>query len=200
MTLNDIRSCIHEIIGGETGPIAGIKALLEKQERALERIESGGHMDRVSSNQLVNFQSITSNIIGEPHQWPDDNRMHKVPYGFLFPSFSVGTMWNLWFYGNENAKICPYKYISPSVDLVSDHCKSNFSRCKRVMARLVKIAIDGEKIVKQRNINASNGQEVYEYSYPILLDQLYSRCPNRVSAININTIGNRLSKLHNALT
>ena len=61
------------------------------------------------------------------------------------------------------------------------------------MGRLVKIAIEGDKIRSGIDINYDNAQDVYEYAYPILIDNIYGTYPNRHSMININTIGNRLN-------
>lgn len=121
--------------------------------------------------------------------------LHRVPHGFTFPSFAVGTMWNLWFYGNGVEKICAYRLIDPKVDLVTKKCKVNHSRCRTVFTRMIQIAAENNIIARSQDLNKANDQRVYEIAFNKLLDEIYgARMPSRPDSLNINTIGNRIYK------
>ena len=119
-----------------------------------------------------------------------------VPLGFIWPSYNATAMWNLWFLGDANKRICPFRSISPKVDLVSQKCRTNRSRTSKVVSHMVEIAIAGSIISNIRDITTSNVAAVFEYSsYAKLLAELYasSRCiPTRPQDININTLANRM--------
>ena len=88
--------------------------------------------------------------------------------------------------------IGPYRFIAPSVDLVTRACRNNFSRCKKVMSKLLDIAIHDNKITRAQDITRDNEQEVYDSAYTKLLQDLYDVYPKRPATININTIANKI--------
>ena len=148
---------------------------------------------------LTNGSTYTNSFNSAPEpvlmQWPGDLRPHGVPKGFKFPSLDVKTMWGLWFFGKE--PIRPYRFIDSKYDLPRQACKVNLSRCRKIMSRLVEIAIaaDPALITNADHINSENSSRVFDYAYPILLDELYQHegCPCRLDT-NINTLGNKKMK------
>ncbi|KAF1781343.1 hypothetical protein GQ600_16283 [Phytophthora cactorum] len=55
-------------------------------------------------------------------QWGDGQLSHAVPKGWEFPAHtSVKQMWNLWFFGNKDTGIRPYKLLSKQHDIQSNH-------------------------------------------------------------------------------
>ena len=149
-------------------------------------------------NTRADGQLSTSQIVtGDIHVWPGSSQIHTVPHGFMWPSYPANTMWNLWFLGDASKRMCPFKNIKPAFDLPKTLCKSNRCRTKRIMKRLVDIAISGKLIDHERDITPGNMQSVYEYAYPILLRSLYNESPTRPEDININTLANRIPKTSN---
>ena len=129
------------------------------------------------------------------HTWPSSDRMHFVPFGFVFPSYNVHTMWRLWFFGDNSLKICAFKHISVDHDLVTAKCKTNFSRCKNVMRTLLDIAVTGQKLKTiGTRITLRNTDVVFDFAFPLLVQRIYdgSKSPDRPQDINVNTIANRL--------
>ena len=59
---------------------------------------------------------------------------------------------------------------------------------------MIKFAIDREKIRSIKDVSRSNGQEIYEYTYEKLLQEIYDTPPPRPASININTIAKRVTK------
>jgi len=139
---------------------------------------------------------------GDIHHWPGvDDKIHMVPLGFIWPSYTAATMWNLWFLGDSNKRtwICPFRSISPKVDLRTQKCRTNRSRTSKVVSHMVEIAIAGSIISNIRDITTSNLGAVFEYSYAKLLGELYASSrmtrtsiPARPQDININTLANRM--------
>jgi hypothetical protein len=59
---------------------------------------------------------------------------------------------------------------------------------------VVPVTIDREKIRSIKDVSRSNGQEIYEYAYEKLLQEIYDTPPPRPASININTIAKRVTK------
>lgn len=72
----------------------------------------------------------------------DGQICHYVPLNWEFPSrVSVKTMWNLWYHGDKEIRIRPYRYIRKQHDIRSvDRMK--YVRVKTVMEYTEKTAID----------------------------------------------------------
>ena len=190
--VTDKLSAIFEAPGGKMDQIT----------TALERISQqqsnggGGSEHQLPSNSYHHGGSSLGTYTGEIHHWTGvDDRIHMVPLGFKWPSYNAATMWNLWFLGDANNRICPFRSIPPKVDLITSKCRTNRSRTSKVVSRMVAIAIAGSKILSAREITAANIGTVYEYSYAKLLEELYNarNYPTRPQDININTLANRMT-------
>jgi hypothetical protein len=191
ITVNDIRTCIAEALNCPDGPLTSISQTLHAHGKALKNLSSnGGDHSSPTLNSSTPDGALSN---GNVHYWPGDGRMHRVPKGFKFPSYSVGTMFNLWFFGNQSIAVSAYMFIVPAVDL-SKSCGVNHSRCRQVMRKLVEISIKGKIIKSISEIKTSNAQQVFDYAYPKLLEEVYTDIPTRQGSININTIANRLYK------
>jgi len=67
-------------------------------------------IDANSNNSSSNINSDQNSV----YFWagPDGIiRAHTVPEGFQFRSFPVKTMWDLWYFGDSNAKITAYRRV-----------------------------------------------------------------------------------------
>ncbi len=87
------------------------------------------------------------------HLWRRDGFFHTVP------SYSVATMWNLCFFGNDVTKVCCFRSINPKDLVEKKQCKVNLSRCKKVMTELINIACRADMIASARSINKGNGKK-----------------------------------------
>lgn len=124
--------------------------------------------------------------------------VHMVPEGFIFPSYNCRTMWLLWWFGNSikyqqrDVRIAPYRLMRPKNDLVTHACKVNFSRCQRIMRRLVDlIRIDHPEIASEGMITKENHQLLFESAFPKLIAELYEKPKARQDEIIISTLANR---------
>lgn len=58
---------------------------------------------------------------------------------------------------------------------------------------MVDIAVSDGLITRSQDISRANSQQVFDQSYPKLIELLYNPLPPRMTDININTIANRFS-------
>jgi len=136
-------------------------------------------------------------ITGAIHIWPNsDGRLHRVPFGFKWPSYNTSTIWNLWHFGDGSRGIGPYKVISRAHDLTTTLCKTNYSRTRMVINALVAFAIRDRIITKASDINRNNSQNIFDHVMPLLIEDLYPELHERPIDLNINTLGNRMQKNH----
>jgi hypothetical protein len=181
VTKADIQRTMMEVFRGENSPLHDIM-------KALQSLKSS----ETTQTQMSTAHREELTYSAEAHLWSKDNHFHLVPDNFRFPSYNVSTMWELWFFGDTQKKICPFKFISR--DLTTSLCRTNFCRCKKVINVMIKFAIDREKIRSIKDVSRSNGQEIYEYAYEKLLQEIYDTPPPRPASININTIAKRVTK------
>ena len=152
-----------------SGPYGSIcdslKTLGDQQLRIANRFDTLGS---ATSEELP-----TLHVTGNIHTWPGDDKIHMVPSTFIWPSYSTSIMWYIWFFGNASEKICKFKNIVPKVDLAKSNCKIYQSRTKRVIDKMVLLAIAGELITKSSNITLLNSREVFDFSFAALINLLY---------------------------
>jgi hypothetical protein len=164
---------------------------LNSQIDILNRINS---MPNTGSTSIELSRAPLREAVGEYYTWPNvDGRFHKVPMGFKWPSDTVFNLWNLWFCGDFNQKIGPYKYIE-SIDLPNISCKKRRSDVNKVINKLLDIAIEGKIISCRRGITMTNCTSIFDYSFPLLVHELYGRNHVRPECLNIYTVANRMSK------
>ncbi len=111
-------------------------------------------------------------LVGTAHLWPGSAILHYVPHSFPFPYLNVNVMWNLWFLGDASKSIGPFRYINPKFDLPHGIDKTNKTRAKKAIDRMIAIAVAHGKIAHSRDIVEANLQEIYEFSYELLLEEL----------------------------
>jgi len=148
-----------------------LSALATQQATMMHQLQNGPPQTSVGNHQI----ELQRRTTGTVHYWRGvDDHVHVVPYGFRFPSYTCFVMWQLWFFGNAAENICPYKSVNRKFDLTTGICKTNQSRTKGIMNKLVKIAINGGKIQRSSDITQDNHSEVFDYAYPLLLNALYA--------------------------
>ena len=135
MTPNDIKQCIVEILNSSTGPMATIASSIAIQGAILQRIEERGCGPVLQTPTVVQPSTIEGVPTYKAFRWNSDDGQveHTVPEGFEYPSYTVGIMFNLWFFGDLPRFLRPFKEI-PGVDLPTKLCKTNYSRCKKVIS------------------------------------------------------------------
>jgi hypothetical protein len=139
-----------------------------------------------------------------------DGKFHLVEKQFIFPSYNLDIMWNLWFNGDLSKNIPPLRRLEHfkgdlnctinNVDYTKKNL-TNFSRTKTVINIMLEIAKSNEMVLLlDANDNADNNslKNIYQYSYPLLLLRLYkNKIPKRQNDINIYTLYNKISKSGN---
>jgi hypothetical protein len=115
----------HECaLGGERGRGRKYQFLLEQ---TIQRLIS--KLTIVPANVQVPFpiQPIDCNL----YVW--DNRLHKLPKDFYFPSCEFAIGWQLWWKGNAVEKYLPYRSIA-TIDLSTKQKQKTFSDWKCLMS------------------------------------------------------------------
>ena len=56
---------------------------------------------------------------------------------------------------------------------MAQSCKVRYSRAKKLIGRMVKIAVDGGVIQRQADILLDNNSEVFDYAYTELIKIIY---------------------------
>ncbi len=191
----EIRELFAEMFSTHCQTITqSLATITEQQSLIMNRIENGV----TTAQRGVGMNEVHLNphrtAVGMVYNWPGvDDLLHTVPVGYKFPSYTCYTMWNLWFFGNAAENICAHKSISRKFDLNTKICKSNQSRTKLIMNKLVSIAVSDGKIARASDITVQNSSELFNYAYPKLVSQLYTSPPTRPEDININTLANRIN-------
>ncbi len=106
VTKEDMRRMMHEIMNEEGSAYATINSKLQticdQQNQMLGQLTEKSVVTPVTR---TNSPAIMRT--GQYYIWRSDigdlsGRMHYVPEGFVFPSYSTQTMWNLWFLVMQN--------------------------------------------------------------------------------------------------
>ena len=187
VTRGDIHACINEAFAESGGHFEN---LCKRVDIVVRSVESRQNELPRSTSESVTCVSNSASV----YAWGE--RFHMVPEGFIFPSYSVGTMWNLWHFGDDAHGVGAYKNIQPSHDLRNGNSRVKFSKCKAVMNRLLDLAMDSG-VMCTRKVTKDTEQDVFNHAYVALLRLLYKHYPSRPASININTIANRLAILKN---
>lgn len=151
-----------------------------------------------SSTMMTNdvTQQDTIQIGRRPHLWPGDERLHRVPHNFRWPSDTAFAIWELWFFGNNSLGIGPYRLIE-NCDLPRKVCRTNKNKCAKLMSILFDIAKESsDEVTRKEHINKENSAELFDISYRSILQELYGSYPLRASEINVYTIANKWYKMH----
>lgn len=192
ITIESMRRLILDELVTNDGPLSQIRNSIDQMRTEMHR---NGSQNRETTTTVIN--PIDNNAHSNLHVWPvGDGRLHRVPYGFRWPSYNTSTIWNLWFFGDLNRSIGPYKSISREHDLTRGLCKVNYSRTKSVMKALTEFAIRDGRIRSVADVNQLNHQDVFDNAMPLLMQQLYPEPHERPIDLNINTLYNRMQRNH----
>jgi hypothetical protein len=192
VTLESIQSLIMSILTSENSPLQMMRSEIRTiSERIGTPRDNEQHGDATRER-----DSTVRSQTGYTHRWQTDpEKIHMVPEGFRWPDGkNTRTMWDLWLFGNGIDKIVPYRRIEPKHELVTDDCRTRFSRTKGVMKKLISILITDSKISRLQDINESNSQSMFEYSFGKIVLQMYGE-ENRHGDLVIDTIYTRLRRM-----
>ena len=93
ITPDSVRRIIHDMLVSDGGPLARIQnSILQlSQQVTLNRGPS------IQTPMTTVIHPINHDSSATLHAWPtNDGRLHRVPYGFKWPSYNTSTIWNLW--------------------------------------------------------------------------------------------------------
>ncbi|KAF1782451.1 hypothetical protein GQ600_15013 [Phytophthora cactorum] len=106
-------------------------------------------------------------------QWGDGQLGHAVTKGWEFPAHtSVKQMWNLWFFGNKDTGIRPYKLLSKQHDIQPNH-QMRHSRVQKATQHIVDI-VHGAGVLPEGVTNISSmqlaaGDKVFDAVFKTML-------------------------------
>ena len=129
-----------------------------QQTRILAALEAGGTIRPATTETTSAFARLRPDYTGNK---------------FEFPSYSVWTMWGLWWFGNSRDDIGPLQYVRPTHHCVGRSSGPNSSRTAKVMSALVRMACDEGIIRGEGEITLTNSSRVFDAVYPKLIAILY---------------------------
>ena len=191
ITKDNIRDLILELLNA---PDSTMSKILHTQELIMRKIDPPS----ANANTLEVPGAASDHIYaGEFHLWSDNDRSRRVPKAFVWPTMTTFVMWDLWFFGDKEARICPYRRISGRDDLTNNQCRSYKSRTGKVICALVDIAVEMGVIEGEDSITLLNGTSVFDFAFPILIETLYAPdIPTRPEDIVVTTLYNRMKRYH----
>ena len=149
---------------------------------------------------MVNGTSTLGSSQWKTWDWNDNKLAHFVPKGWTFPDkIPLKAIWDLWYFGNADIGIRPYKLINSSVDLISSVQRMKFSRAKKVIKFV-------EDIIFDKNPNLSRSEGVSKWTMEkndTLFEAAYSACihifypvssPVRAIDVCYGTLYNRMTR------
>ena len=115
---------------------------------------------------------------------------HPIPMNYKLPSWCALEHWKLYHFGNPSIGVGPHMLLINKRDIVLKKDKVQMTRIRTIMEKLIEIASQAVPVLLP--VNLSNCDQVFDYSYNILLMQLYPKgYPRSKNDININTLYER---------
>ena len=180
------------------------RLMTERDENLLARITNSINSSRTQLN--VGAEVTTTQTVSDRRQPTEfiffnwGGKLRMVPEKFLFPIFDAATMFNLWFFGNSELKIQPYKHLGGHLDDLKEKTnKNNFHRAKLVMTEIDNIIRDNHllghhnSISEVESISAQNN--IFDVAYEKLIKHCYDnplKLPKRPNDITVSTLAAKL--------
>jgi len=168
--------------------LSAIQSSISANNEAIRTMNNNNNASNSATDNITDFQLF---------QW--GGRFHHVPEGFEFPKVTAFHLWNLWFNGNRQQRIAPYRKLEP-YDLTDRKNKHLLSRGKMVMKKI--IARTGLTETNIATLDAVRRNQVFEVAFFSLyadmfpaeeMDHLDKR---RVLSMSYTTMYDHLSKLN----
>lgn len=128
-----------------------------------------------SNNKNNNTNSVDSNTNSSSNfiTWSWGGRFHMVPEGFTLPNNNIRDIFNLWYFGNMNLKIQPYRFLK-SIDLINNAQCILLSRINKVMNELESIVKDiaADDIRISDITDRERVNVLFEQSFHVLMERI----------------------------
>jgi hypothetical protein len=139
-------------------------------DKIMQEIKSNNKNNTTNTN---NTSDSSNNNDSNFITWSWGGRFHMVPEGFTLPNNNIRDIFNLWYYGNINLKIQPYRFLR-STDLINHAQSVLLTRINKVMNELESIAkdiaADGIRIsdiTDRERVNV-----LFEQSFHVLMERI----------------------------
>jgi hypothetical protein len=119
--------------------------------------------------------------------WTYANKIHFCPPNWEFPTTTMQTMWNLWFFGDQTANIRPYRWIKR----YSVKKQSRYDEAKKCIDKMITLA--NERGFRSNFQTWDEALVIFNAVYDQLLTLAYGeKVPSRPNQIAYTTIGRNL--------
>ena len=156
-------------------------------------------VESASSGDVRPVEAPVGAVFNTNFQWRGELGGRWLPEDFIFPSYPTKQLWNMWHHGWAAKGIIPFKRIGMSNrhrDLRTKMNKTGFSRCRRVMEEMERIALKKQFILPNTDVSSLSCRDsdlLFERAFNVLVEELYpgKQKENRCEVV-INTINNEL--------
>jgi hypothetical protein len=107
--------------------------------------------------------------------WHWKGKFHMVPEGFRLPQGPPKQLWDLWWKGNNNDKIQPYRFLCKG-DLACSGDVVNLTRIRKVIEKLISISIQQGNIESKGELAKMSYAEldhIFDAAFAALMGKLY---------------------------
>jgi hypothetical protein len=132
-----------------------------------------------NANTAVNNASSTehSSTTATFETWHWGEKFHMVPQGFKLPlGLKVKAIWDLWYFGDKNAKIQPYKFLMCRNDLTIETDRVLLSKITFAMKVMNNIAVSMNFLSVTTNITSLTkiaSDELFEKTFIETMRKIY---------------------------
>lgn len=163
---------------------------------ALEEVSAGSATARASNGPLMD-----SDISSRFQTFAGNGCLRMVPVGFVFPTYAVKPMWDLWWFGDEASRIQPYRFLHTKFrsNLESKAQRGLVSKAARVVEEIVKRVPPNSDGTPSKAINEMSKAEsdaAFKLGFSKLMTTLYGdNQVNRAGDKYYTTVANRIYKV-----
>ncbi|ETO62550.1 hypothetical protein F444_19549 [Phytophthora nicotianae P1976] len=128
--------------------------------------------------------------------WNDGKLLHAVSKNWKFPArANAKAIWNLWFFGDRDSKIRPYRLLNKQHD-ISTARRMRHSRVSILMEYLEQLAHEinvlPTGVSRIADLPISTADEVFAAVFSRMLNNLYANKPSRAEEPSCGILYNRL--------
>jgi hypothetical protein len=156
-------------------------------ETISQQIQSIGTIGSNITNTNNNTESNSNNSTYNTWSW--GGRLHMVPEGFKLPNNNIRDIFNLWHFGNIDAKIQPYRFLKWH-DLINNPQGILLSKMNKVMNELESIIRSNQLVDEECKIGEIKERElvngIFDQAYSILMGGIR---PESLTSMNSSRFG-----------
>jgi hypothetical protein len=170
-----------------------------RQEMRTFRHDSSRIGESVTANDAPPARTTETNSAFSTFHW--NGQLHMVPQGFRFPmNISVKIIWDLWFYGNQDIHVQPYRFMKPTYDLEVRSDRSAYSKAKYVILHIAKYAQDNNLIqapaTSISQLAKERSDEIFQEAFANCMRSINEIDGSRISELSYFRIYDILNKKH----